>query len=403
MEQRLSKEQLELCHLLSLALHGKKAGPPDPEVDYSRVVAIAQKHQVTPLLHPVLEEMELPESVWNIIDLRGEQAVRQSYRLLMLSRYVIRLLQKHDIDAILLKGSGTAAWYPVPELRKSGDVDLLLKDETEAHRALEILNEKGFQTTGNQLAHHHIVCESTDRISIELHMSLAEPFDSEKINQYLAAQQVEYFTNRRTVNSMGVAFQLASDGYHAFYLILHMLQHYVRAGFGIKLLCDWVVFWESDVSDDEKSKFLRLVKESKTLGFAAMMTRVCVRYLGLQEEKMDFLLQESDTIQTEKRMDLIEELMAEIFEAEEFGHSGQDRMVTLRGTKITDYVREFHHQMKLTYPRAGRIVVLYPLLWVMTLCGFLYRNRTLRKVSGRQILQKAKKRSQITEQMRLFR
>ena len=136
MEQRLSKEQLELCHLLSLALHGKKAGPPDPDVDYSRVVAIAQKHQVTPLLHPVLEEMELPESVWNIIDLRGEQAVRQSYRLLMLSRYVIRLLQKHDIDAILLKGSGTAAWYPVPELRKSGDVDLLLKDETEAHRAL---------------------------------------------------------------------------------------------------------------------------------------------------------------------------------------------------------------------------------------------------------------------------
>ena len=157
------------------------------------------------------------------------------------------------------------------------------------------------------------------------------------------------------------------------------------------------------MSDDEKSKFLRLVKGSKTLGFAAMMTRVCVRYLGLQEEKMDFLLQESDTIQTEKRMDLIEELMAEIFEAEEFGHSGQDRMVTLRGTKITDYVREFHHQMKLTYPRAGRIVVLYPLLWVMTLCGFLYRNRTLRKVSGRQILQKAKKRSQITEQMRLFR
>ena len=114
-------------------------------------------------------------------------------------------------------------------------------------------------------------------------------------------------------------------------------------------------------------------------------------------------MQESDTIKAEKRMDLIEELMAEIFEAEEFGHSGQDRMVTLRGTKITDYVREFHHQMKLTYPRAGRIVVLYPLLWGMTLCGFLYRNRTLRKVSSRQILQKAKKRSQITEQMRLFR
>ena len=94
--------------------------------------------------------------------------------------------------------------------------------------------------------------------------------------------------------------------------------------------------------------------------------------------------------------------MSEIFEAEEFGRSSSDRMVTLRGTKLTDYIREFHHQMKLTYPKACKIIVLYPVLWVMTLCGFIHRNRTLRKVSGRQILKNAKKRGQLTEQMRLF-
>lgn len=70
--------------------------------------------------------------------------------------------------------------------------------------------------------------------------------------------------------------------------------------------------------------------------------------------------------------------MKEVFEAEEFGHSDTDRMVVLRGTKLTDYIREFHHQMKLTYPKASRCIVLYPALWVMTLCGFLYRNRKVR-------------------------
>ncbi len=398
MEHLLNREQLELCRLLSLALHNKALERLSPDVDYARVIAVAESHKVMALLHPVLEHAGLQESIWKIVDRKGEQTVRQSYRLLMLSRYVIGLLKENGIDAILLKGCGTAAWYPVPELRKSGDIDLLFKSEDETRKALQILAQQGFVTTEDQPANHHIVCESRDSVSLELHMSLAEPFDSEKTNRFLADCQKEYFAHRRVVDCMGVAFELTSDGYHAFYLLLHMLQHYVRAGFGVKLLCDWVVFWESPLSEEEKKIFLRLTQESGTFGFAVMMTRVCVKYLGLREKQVEFLMQ----AEPKDVCDLTEELMAEIFEAEEFGHSSKDRMVVLRGTGLMDYAREFHHQMKLNYPKAGKIMVLYPVLWIMTLCGFLYRNRTLRKVSGRQILKKAKKRSQLTEQMRLF-
>lgn len=398
MEHLLNREQLELCRLLSLALHNKALERLSPDVDYARVIAVAESHKVMALLHPVLEHAGLQESIWKIVERKGEQTVRQSYRLLMLSRYVIGLLKENGIDAILLKGCGTAAWYPVPELRKSGDIDLLFKSEDETRKALQILAQQGFVTTEDQPANHHIVCESRDSVSLELHMSLAEPFDSEKTNRFLADCQKEYFAHRRVVDCMGVAFELTSDGYHAFYLLLHMLQHYVRAGFGVKLLCDWVVFWESPLSEEEKKIFLRLTQESGTFGFAVMMTRVCVKYLGLREKQVEFLMQ----AEPKDVCDLTEELMAEIFEAEEFGHSSKDRMVVLRGTGLMDYAREFHHQMKLNYPTAGKIMVLYPVLWIMTLCGFLYRNRTLRKVSGRQILKKAKKRSQLTEQMRLF-
>ena len=398
MEHLLNREQLELCRLLSLALHNKALERLSPDVDYARVIAVAESHKVMALLHPVLEHAGLRESIWKIVDRKGEQTVRQSYRLLMLSRYVIGLLKENGIDAILLKGCGTAAWYPVPELRKSGDIDLLFKSEDETRKALQILAQQGFVTTEDQPANHHIVCESRDSVSLELHMSLAEPFDSEKTNRFLADCQKEYFAHRRVVDCMGVAFELTSDGYHAFYLLLHMLQHYVRAGFGVKLLCDWVVFWESPLSEEENQIFLRLTQESGTFGFAVMMTRVCVKYLGLREKQVEFLMQ----AEPKDVCDLTEELMAEIFEAEEFGHSSKDRMVVLRGTGLMDYAREFHHQMKLNYPKAGKIMVLYPVLWIMTLCGFLYRNRTLRKVSGRQILKKAKKRSQLTEQMRLF-
>lgn len=402
MEQLLNKEQLELCRILSMALRNKKIEKLDPDVDYARVIAIAESHKVTSLLYPALEEVGLPENIWNIVDQKAEQIVRQSYRLLMLDRYVINTLQEHGIDAILLKGCGTATWYPVPELRKSGDVDLLLKNEEEALKALQILVENGFTEVKEQLSQHHVVCDSPDHIEIELHTALADPFDSEKANQFLTECQKEYFAHRREVDTMGVTFRLTADAYHAFYLLLHMLHHYLRAGFGIKLLCDWVVFWAKDLSDQEKQTFLRLVQGSGTLGFAQMMTKVCVRYLGMKEENMCFLFDVNGESKSGENVDWPGELMSEIFEAEEFGRSSSDRMVTLRGTKLTDYIREFHHQMKLTYPKACKIIVLYPVLWVMTLCGFIHRNRTLRKVSGRQILKNAKKRGQLTEQMRLF-
>ena len=112
MEQLLNKEQLELCRILSMALRNKKIEKLNPDVDYARVIAIAESHKVTSLLYPALAESELPENIWNTVDQKADQTVRQSYRLLMLDRYVINTLQENGIDAILLKGCGTAAWYP---------------------------------------------------------------------------------------------------------------------------------------------------------------------------------------------------------------------------------------------------------------------------------------------------
>ena len=48
----------------------------------------------------------------------------------------------------------------------------------------------------------------------------------------------------------------------------------------------------------------------------------------------------------------------------------QKRMVAMRGTGWIDYIREFHHQMHLSHPKAGQYKILYPILWVRTFFGF---------------------------------
>ena len=66
----------------------------------------------------------------------------------------------------------------MPELRKSGDIDLLVADQKAGEKAYEVLHEHGFRKAPEQHAHHHIVCVGTEQIGIEIHVALAEPFDS---------------------------------------------------------------------------------------------------------------------------------------------------------------------------------------------------------------------------------
>lgn len=398
MEQLLNSEETELCKILSLALHGKKSFDSDRKIDWNALMQVAEKHKVLPFLFDILEEADLPQAQRIVLEQKGQQTVQQSYRLLFLSKSIIEELKEHGIDTILLKGSGVAAFYPVPEYRKSGDVDILMKNKKDAECACEILEKHGFHKKEHQAANHHIACTGVDGIEVELHVTLAEPFDSEKTNAYLQQCQASFFEHRKLQDVMGVTFELAADAYQAFYLLLHMLQHFLRAGFGLKLLCDWVVFWEKPVCKEEKDTFIKLLEGSGLVGFASIITAVCVEYLQLDRKKVAFLI---DRESFDKKA--VASFMKEVFEAEEFGHSDTDRMVVLRGTKLTDYIREFHHQMKLTYPKASRCVVLYPALWVMTLCGFLYRNRKVRGISSRAIMKKAHKRSKFMEQIHLFR
>ncbi len=76
-------------------------------------------------------------------------------RLLFLTKYLTEILKEHGITAITLKGASTASFYPVPELRKSGDVDILITDAAKCEQACRLLAEEGFLSSGHQLTIHH--------------------------------------------------------------------------------------------------------------------------------------------------------------------------------------------------------------------------------------------------------
>ena len=78
-------------------------------------------------------------------------------------------------------------------------------------------------------------------------------------------------------------------------------------------------------------------------------------------------------------------------------------MVAIHGSGLTGYIREFHHQMHLNYPKAGTCIFCWPVLWVLTLLRFLRNNQKIRRTTMSEVLKSAGKRGKIVEKLHLFK
>lgn len=363
-------------------------------IDWEKLEYIARRHSVLSLLcYPCLGTEAIPEKFKSAVQREARGIVMQNYRLLLAGRDMVEMLEEAGIHVAVLKGAAAACSYPEPELRKAGDIDLLVDPQC-LEEACRVLEKLGCRTAEWQPALHHVALWTEEGVETEVHTMLAEPFDNEQINLYLKRKLPECLAHLDRRQTMGVKLPMLDYGYHAYELLLHMLQHFLRSGFGLRFLCDWVVLWREDISEPERKRYLELVRESRLKGFSDMVTAACRDYLGLEENRISWM-------ELPERISS-KEFMQEVLEAEEFGKSSGERMVMLRKPGLIGYVLEFHHQMHLNFPRAGRWIPLWPVLWTITLVRFLRNNRKIRGVSGRTILRKAAERSRVMEQMKLW-
>ncbi|MDE6923970.1 MAG: nucleotidyltransferase family protein [Acetatifactor sp.] len=396
MSTGLSKEQLLLCGLLGQALTGKhfrKLAELSRKADMGKVIQTAERHKVLSLLYGELcekwEEDPLDPTDIKKIGNISRVAAKQSYRLLFLTRYLVELLTEAGIPVLVLKGCGVAELYPVPEMRKSGDVDLLIPgDRLEEVR--ELLAQKRFMAKKEQHANHHLVCRSPDGIDVELHTMLAEPFSDEDIDLGMRRVIPLYFTQKEDRECMGISLPLPSESHQALQLLFHMLQHFLRAGFGLKLLCDWVVFWNRDSAQKVVPEFMRLAEECHVREFAEAVTIVCKDFLGLRRDL---------PMGNRSDRELAEDFLRDVFAAEEFGGADKDRMVIVQKNSLGAYFKEFHYQMKMNHPKASPYVVLWPALWVVTFAVFLHNNRKFHRGRMKDILRSAGDRSRLLQRV----
>ena len=124
--------------------------------EFGRLVELAQKHGVLTYLYDYsVANTAMPEVFRASIEREAAGNVPLFTRLLFNARDITKRFEEAGIVSVVLKGAAIAAYFKEPEIRKSGDIDILLPDSDSKDRAGEILEEMGFEPEDEDNSLHH--------------------------------------------------------------------------------------------------------------------------------------------------------------------------------------------------------------------------------------------------------
>lgn len=157
---------------------------------------------------------------------------------------ICETLENEKITFVPLKGSVIRKLYPLPWLRTSCDIDILVK-ESDIDRTVSLLCEKLDYTADPKRHYHDVSLYSKNKIHLELHFNIFEGMDN--IDPMLS--RVFEFCSPAD----GKEFELLqSPEYLLFHHIAHMSYHFLSGGCGIRPFIDMYLI-NNHLKYDEKS------------------------------------------------------------------------------------------------------------------------------------------------------
>ena len=274
--------------IMGAALRGKQAELPEAlsGEDWNIIARLAQEHHVLPLVY---------EATYHIPALRDaafaamKQQVRRQIMLQTMKTYEFLDLNRHlraqGIRPLVVKGLVCRNLYPQPDCRFSADEDVLIPAEqfTACHDAMMSFGLQPVEPEGDLAAAYEIPYRKTNsNLYIELHKSLFPP-ESEAygdLNRFFAG--VFDRAEEEAVQGEPVLTMAPTD--HLFYLICHSLKHFLHSGFGIRQVCDIILFAEHYGTRIDWVQMLKNCREIRAEKFAAAVFQIGTRHLGFDAQ-----------------------------------------------------------------------------------------------------------------------
>ena len=321
--------------------------------EWQRIFYLAESHHVLPMVYEAVFQCD-------VVQQSGQKELRelfQIYRrktlnLVMLQTIktqeyldLLRFLQQKGIRVLTVKGIVCRELYPKPDHRLSGDEDILVEASQfrKCHKALLEFGMKPVKK-GIDLDEEYEVSyrKQGSPLYIELHKELFSS-DSEAYGDFNRFFE-NPVKNQILIEKEGIEISTLNYTEHLFYLLCHAYKHFLHCGFGIRQVCDIVMYGNAWGERVNWQLLLGWSREIHGEFFAAALFQIGRKYLVFDEKKACFP-EEWRKIKVDESM-----LLRDILDSGVYGYESRERMHSSNLT-LNEVDRQWHKKRGFTVLR----------------------------------------------------
>ena len=231
--------------LLRYVLKGDVPDLPN-DVDFEKLYEFGRSHGVENMLYVGLKDLKIdvPKDVFQKFYYSYLMSIKIDTLQTMELEKIGKAFEKAGIDYIPLKGSVVKYFYPMPNYRKSGDIDVLVRGEDleSARTVVENMGYK-FNYIYEQNNVHYRFTEKT--FCLELHKKLVADYN----RSYGFLSRAWDYAELKSGTCHTYEFDMNFLYVH---LIAHIAKHLCSGGAGLRLFCDIWIMQSKNMIDKTK-------------------------------------------------------------------------------------------------------------------------------------------------------
>lgn len=201
---------------------------------------------------------------------------------------IVQELRSEGIDPYVLKGQGIAQYYPNPDLRQCGDIDLYV-GQKDYERTCEIVGAmaaaEDHEYDEEILKHFHT---RIGNVPVEIHR-YTDVYYQKRLNRiYQEISDEGLCAEPVMVDIAGFKIMTPPVDFNVFYIFNHLWHHFIADGVGLRQICDWAMLlhkYHRQINLDHLQGMLEkmgLMKQWKVFG------NIAVDVVGLPKDEFPF-------------------------------------------------------------------------------------------------------------------
>lgn len=313
-------------------------------------------------------------------------------------------LRGRGITPLVVKGLVCRSLYPRPDYRESGDEDVLCGEQNfkSCHKAMIDL---GMEPCSSDLDSYEVPYRKGDGLLyIELHKTLF-PGDSDIFGDCNRIFE-HSFEHPSQITVGGVEVATLDWSEHMLYLILHAFKHFLHSGFGIRQVCDMVLFANAYGHLLDWKYIQKKCKGLRAEQFAVAIFAIGQKYLTFCPEKAHYPISWS-TMEVDPEPLLQDMLCGGIYGGADRSRVHSSNM-TLNAVKADKKGKQSGNLLWTVFPPAKLLVSrfhwlrrkpwLLPLAWLLRIFGYLKEALTRSDSSAAAVIRVGSKRVELLRQ-----